>query len=120
MTVQQLIEALQKHDRNAEVCVEVTKCVSPAVAEPVTEVHRGFDWTTGKVMLFTADRLIRELETCRRCGMYGVKAAARITSRVSYVNMDTGDMEIAVYLDGKKKLSIPFNVRREMREKEDR
>ena len=72
-------------------------------------------------MLCTDSPLIRENpDSCRRCGMYGVKAASRISSRVSYVNMDTGDMEVAVYLDGKKKFSVPFNVRREMRGKEDK
>ena len=120
MTVQQLIEALQKHDRNAEVCVAVTKCVSPAAAEPVTEVHRGFDWTAGKVMLFTADLLIRELETCRRCGMYGVGAAKDISSRYYWTNMETDDMEVAVYLGKKKMFAVPFNARRAMRGEEDK
>lgn len=120
MTVQQLIETLQKVGRSdAEVCVKVTKCVSPATGEPVTRVYNGFDWEAGKLMLCTDSPLIREApDSCRRCGMYGVKAAARISSRVSYVNMDTGDMEVAVCLDGKRKLSVPFNVRREMRGEE--
>lgn len=113
MKVRELINKLQKHDPDAEVCVEVTKCVSADTAEPVTEVHRGFDWTTGKVMLFTADSLIREHETCRRCSMYGVKAAHDISSRYYWVNMDTGDMEVAVYLGNKKMFSVPFNVRKE-------
>lgn len=113
MTVGELIEKLQKHDRDAEACVKVTKCLSPAVAEPVTEVHRGFDWTTGKVMLFTADDLIRERETCRRCGMYGVEAAHDIRSHVQWVNMDTGDMEVAVYLGKKRMFAVPFNIRKE-------
>lgn len=121
MTVQQLVETLQRIGRpEMEVCVKVTKCVSPATGEPVTRVYNGFDWEAGKLMLCTDSPLIRERpESCRRCGMYGVKAAARITSRVSYVNMGTGDMEVAVYLDGKKKLSVPFNVRRGTRGKED-
>lgn len=122
MTVQQLIETLQKVGMpDAEVCVKVTKCVSPATGEPVTRVYNGFDWEAGKLMLCTHSPLIREsLDSCRRCGMYGVKAASRISSRVSYVNMDTGDMEVAVYLDGKKKFSVPFNIRREMHGKEDK
>ena len=121
MTVQQLIETLQRTGRpDAEVCVKVTKCLSAATGEPVTQVYSGFDWEVGKLMLCTESPLIRESpESCRRCGMYGVKAAARITSRVSYVDMGTGDMEVAVYLDGKKKFSVPFNVRRETRGKED-
>ena len=122
MTVQQLIETLQRVDRpDAEVCVKVTKCASPYTGEPVTQVYGGFDWEAGKLMLCTDSPLIRESpDSCRKCGMYGVKAAARISSRFSYVNMDTGDMEVAVYLDGKKKFSVPFNVRREMRGKEDK
>lgn len=122
MTVQQLVETLQKIDRpDMEVCVKVTKCASPSTGEPVTRIYTGFDWETGKLMLCTVSPLIRENpDSCRRCGMYGVKASARISSRVSYVNMDTGDMEVAVYLDGKKKFSVPFNVRREMRSKENK
>lgn len=118
MTVQQLVETIQRVGKpDAEVCVKVTKCLSPATGEPVTQVYRA----GGKLMLCTDSPLIRERpESCRRCGMYGVKAASRITSRVSYVDMDTGDMEVAVYLDGKKKFSVPFNVRREMRGKEDK
>ena len=122
MTVQQLIKTLQRIGRpDMEVCVKVTKCVSPATGEPVTRVYNGFDWEAGKLMLCTESPLIRgNPDTCRKCGMYGVKAAARISSRVLYVDMDTGDMEVAVYLDGKKKFSVPFNVRREMRGKEDK
>jgi hypothetical protein len=87
----------------------------------VTQVYIGFDWEMGKLMLCTDSPLIREKpESCRRCGMYGVKASERISSRVSYVNMDTGDLEVAVYLDGKKKFSVPFNIRRERRDKEDK
>lgn len=117
MTVQQLIETLQRVGKpDAEVCVKVAKCASPSTGEPVTQVYNGFDWETGKLMLCTDSPLIRESpNSCRKCGMYGVKAAARISSRFSYVNMDTGDMEVAVYLDGKKKFSVPFNARREMR-----
>lgn len=121
MTVQQLVETLQRIGKpDAEVCVNVPKGrLSPDTGEPVTRVYSGFDWEAGKLMLCTDSTLIRESpDTCRRCGMYGVKAASRISSRVSYVNMDTGDMEVAVYLDGKKKFSVPFNVRREMRGKE--
>lgn len=122
MTVRQLIEKLQKTGRpEMEVCVKVTKCASPATGEPVTRVYNGFDWEIGKLMLCTDSPLIREEpDSCRWCGMYGVKAASRISSRVSYVNMDTGDMEVTVYLDGKKKFSVPFNIRREMRSKEDK
>lgn len=122
MTVQQFIETLQRIGRpDEEVCVKVTKCVSPATGEPVTRVYHGFDWEAGKLMICTDSPLIRENpDSCHRCGMYGVKAAARISSRVSYVNMDTGDMEVAVYLDGKKKLSVPFNIRRETRGKENK
>lgn len=122
MTVQQLIEALQRVDSpEMEVCVKVTKCASHSTGEPVTRVYKGFDWETGKLMICTGSPLIRENpNSCRRCGMYGAKASARISSRVSYVNMDTGDMEVAVYLDGKKKLSVPFNTRREMRGKENK
>lgn len=122
MTVQQFIEMLQKVGRpDAKVCVRVTKCVSSSTGEPVTQVYNGFDWEAGKLMLCTDSPLIREsFDSCCRCGMYGVKAASRISSRVSYVNMDTGDMEVAVYLDGEKKFSVPFNVRREMRGKEDK
>ena len=120
MTVQQLVETLQRVGRpDAEVCVKVTKCVSPYTGEPVTRVYNGFDWEAGKLMLCTGSPLIREKpDTCRRCGLYGIKAAARISSRVSYVDMGTGDMEVAVYLDGKKKISVPFNARREMRGEE--
>ena len=122
MTVHKLIEMLQKAGiPDAEVCVEVTKCASPSTGEPVTHVYNGFDWEAGKLMLCTDSPLIRENpDSCRRCGMYGVKAASRISSRVSYVNMDTGDMEVAVYLDGKKKFAVPFNVRHEMCDKEDK
>ena len=122
MTVQQLIKTLQKVGMpDAEVCVKVTKCASPSTGEPVTHLYSGFDWEAGKLMLCTDSPLIREsLDSCRGCGMYGVKAASRISSRVSYVNMDTGDMEVAVYLDGKKKFAVPFNVRREMHDKEDK
>lgn len=121
MTVQKLIEILQKaRIPDAEVCVKVTKCASSYTSEPVTHVYYGFDWEAGKLMLHTNSSLIREsADSCLRCGMYGIKAASRISSRVSYVNMDTGDMEVAVYLDGKKKFSVPFNIRREMRCKED-
>lgn len=123
MTVRQLIETLQRINSpdTAEVCVQVTKCLSPYTGEPVTRVYNGFDWEAGKVMLCTGSPLIRESpDSCRRCGMYGIKAAARITSRVSYVDLGTGDMGIAVYLDGKKKFSVPFNARSEMRGKEDK
>ena len=122
MTVQQLIETLQRADRpEMEVCVKVTKCASPSTGEPVSQVYIGFDWEAGKLMICTDSPLIRENpDSCRRCGMYGVKASSRISSRVSYVNMDTGDMEVAVYLDGKKKFSVPFNIRRERRDKEDK
>ena len=120
MTVRQLIETLQKVGKpDAEVCVKVTKCVSPYTGEPVTRVYSGFDWEAGKLMLCTDSPLIREnRNSCRGCGMYGVKAAARISSRTSYVDMNTGDMEVAVYLDRKKKISVPFNARREMRGEE--
>jgi hypothetical protein len=123
MTVQQLVEALQRAGRpDAEVCVDVPKGrLSSATGEPVTRVYNSFDGEVGKLMLCTDSPLIRESpDTCRRCGMYGVKAASRISSRVSYVNMDTGDMEVAVYLDDKKQFSVPFNTRREMRGKEDK
>ena len=122
MTVQQLIEALQKVDNpEMEVCVKVTKCLSPYCGEPVTHVCNGFDWTAGKLMIHTESPLIRKNpNSCRRCGMYGVKVASRITSMVSYVDMDTGEMEIAMYLDGKKKFSVPFNARRELRGGEDK
>lgn len=122
MTVQQLIETLQRaNSPEMEVCVKVTKCVSPSTGEPVTRVYNGFDWEAGKLMLCTDSPLIRENpDSCRKCGMYGVKAAERISSRVSYVNMNAGDMEVAVYLDGKKKFSVPFNIRRERRDKEDK
>lgn len=121
MTVQQLIKALQKVGRpEMEVCVKVTRCASPASGDPVMQVYEGFDWEMGKLMLCTESPLIRESpDSCRRCGLYGVKAASRISSSVSYVNMDTGDMEVTVYLDGKKKFSVPFNVRHEMRVNED-
>ena len=120
MTVQQLVETLQRVGKpDAEVCVKVTKCLSLATGEPVTQVYNGFDWEGGKLMLCTDSPLIRERpESCRRCGLYGVKAASRITSRVSYVDMGAGDMEVAVYLDGKKKFSVPFNARLEIRGKE--
>ena len=114
MTVQQLIEKLQKVGRpEMEVCVKVTKCASPSTGEPVTHVYNGFDWEAGKLMLCTDSPLIRENpDSCRRCGMYGVKVASRVSSRVSYVDIGTGDMELAVYFDEKKKFSVPFNVRR--------
>ena len=120
MTVRQLIETLQRVGKpDAEVCVRVTKCLSAYTGEPVTRVYGGFDWEAGKLMLCTDSPLIREKPgTCRRCGLYGVKAAARISSRTSYVDMNTGDMEVTVYLDGKKKFSVPFNARREMRGEE--
>lgn len=114
MKVRELIDRLQKHDPDAEVCVGVTKCVSPAMAEPVSEVGRGFDWTSGKVMLRTKDKLMRMLDTCTRCGMYGVEAAKGISSRFMYTDMDKGDMEVAVYLGKKKMFSVPFNVKAEM------
>jgi hypothetical protein len=120
VTVRQLIEALQKVGKpDEEVCVRVTKCMSHATGEPVTRIYNGFDWEVGKLMLCTDSPLIREnKDSCRNCGMYGVKAAAQISSRISYVDMNTGDMEVAVYLDGKKKFSVPFNIRRETRDKE--
>lgn len=93
--------------------------MSNVTGEPVTRVYNGSDWEMGKLMLCTGSPLIRENRyTCRNCGMYGARAAAQISSRVSYVDMGTGDMEVAVYLDGKKKFSVPFNIRRETRDKE--
>jgi hypothetical protein len=112
MTVRDLIAKLQKLDRpDLDVCVKVTNCLSANTGEPVKDLYCGFDWEQGKLMLYTGEQLIRMRPTCRRCGMYGVKAAERITSRVMYTNMGTGDMEVIVYLDGKKKFSVPFNVR---------
>lgn len=119
MTVGELIEKLHKYSADAEVCVKVTKCMSPSVAEPVTGVCRGFDWTMGKVMLYTKDNLIREHETCRQCGMYGVKAAQDILSRCNWLDMNTGDMEIAFYLGKKKMFSVPFNVRKQQESDEE-
>ena len=120
MTVQQFVEALQRFGRpDMEVCVNVPKGrLTPYTGEPVTRVYSGFDGEGEKLMLCTDSTLIRESpDTCRKCGMYGVKAASRISSRVSYVNMVTGDMEVTVYLDGKKKFSVPFNARLEIRGK---
>lgn len=120
MTVRQLIEALQKVGKpDEEVCVRVTKCMCHATGEPVTRIYNGFDWEVGKLMLCTGSPLIREnKDSCRNCGMYGVRAAARVSSRLSYVDMSTGDMEVAVFLDGKKKFSVPFNIRRRTPDKE--
>ena len=114
MTVGQLIEKLQRHSPDAEVCVRVTKCLCAATGETVTSVYNGFDWEMGKVMICTETPLIRQKETCKHCGTYGVSAAKDITSRVQWVDMETGDMEVVVYLGKKKKFSVPFNVRTEM------
>lgn len=111
MTVRELVEKLQKVPQDLEVSVRVTKCVSPAEGETVISLHQGFDWTAGRLMLCTASPLIREQDTCRKCGMYGVGAAKDISSRCYFTNMDTGDMEVAVYNGKRKMFAIPFNVR---------
>lgn len=113
MTVRELVEKLQKVPQDLEVSVRVTKCVSPAEGETVTSLHQGFDWTAGRLMLCTASPLIRERETCRKCAMYSVKAAKDISSRCYFTNMDTGDMEVAVYNGKRKMFAIPFNIKGE-------
>lgn len=73
MTVQQLIDTLQKIGMpNAEVCVRVTKCLSPATGEPVTRVYNGFNWEDGKLMLCTDSPLIRD-KGAGPLGIGGVK-----------------------------------------------
>ena len=118
MNVGELVDQLQKYDKDLEVCVKVTHCASPYTGEPVVGPYRGFDWEAGKLMLQTESPLLRMRETCRRCGMYGVKAAERISSRVVWTDMNAGDMAVCVYLDGKKKFSVPFNTRVEVSGKE--
>ena len=71
MTVKELVERLSKHDPDAEVCVKVTNCMCSAVAEPVTDVIRGFDWIEGKVMLRTDSDLQRVYDMCRKCSRTG-------------------------------------------------
>ena len=117
MTVKELIERLQKiGDPDAPVCVRVTHTVSADAGAVVTGAYRGFDWSTGKVILETDSKLLREHDTCKRCGMYGVKAAKDISSRYHFTDMETGDMEVAVYLGKKKMFAVPFNTRREIEE----
>ena len=114
MKVRELVDILQKHSPDAEVCVKVTKCLCAATGETVTGVYNGFDWEMGKVMICTETPLIRQKDTCKRCGMYGIAAAKDISSRCTFADLEKGDWEVAVYLGKRKKIAVPFNVRNKM------
>lgn len=112
MKIKELIEKLQKlNNQDLEVCVRVTKTMSPYTGEQVTNIYNGFDWEQGKLMLCTKSDLIRMHDTCKHCEMYGIKHAKDISTRVLWVDMNKGDMEVAVFLGKEKKFSVPFNVR---------
>lgn len=61
MTVKELIEKLQSIGKDdMEVCVRVFNSLSPYSAEPIVNLYKGCDWESGKIMLCTDKRLIRQ------------------------------------------------------------
>lgn len=99
MTVKELIEKLQSIGKDdMEVCVRVTNTLSPYTGEPVISLYHGIDWEAGKIMLCTDSKLMRQHDSCKRCGLYGAKSAEDISSRYDYIENKI------VFYHGKKKM----------------
>lgn len=109
MKVGELIERLSKYDADADVCVDVTNCISAYGAEPVTNVSCGFDWTSGKVLLFTETKLHRYGKCCVKCGLTRSREGERIgTQFLRDFTDDSKPMTLCVTLDGKQKARFTF------------
>lgn len=107
MKVGELIEKLSKYKADADVCVDVTNCISAYTAEPVTNVSCGFDWTSGKVVLFTETKLHRYGKCCMKCGLTRSREGERIGTQFFRDYLDASKpITICVTLDGKRKAMV--------------
>lgn len=107
MKVRDLIEHLKKLDADdVDVFVSVKNCLSAYAAEPVTDVHLGFDWTAGKVLLFTKQELHRLQKCCRSCVLCKSRVGERIGTSLFREKDKT--ISLCVRVDGKHKARIPI------------
>lgn len=105
MKVKELIERLKKLDADdAEVFVSVTNCISAYTAEPVTSASHGFDWTAGKILLFTEKELHRYQKCCQSCALCSSSVGERVRTRL-YREEDKS-LSLCVEVDGKRKSRI--------------
>ena len=108
MKVREVMEVLAKMDGDAEVCIGVTNCLSAYTAEPVEGVHRGFDWTAGKVVFEPKRKLQRVQEPCKRCALCTSRLGERIMTRL--YRDDERTCTLSVLLDGKQKASVKIDT----------